>query len=284
MADALSAAGDPVADAVKSIRDTAKWVVVALAGVATAIAAGSQLSSLGALAFGLRLGLAVVAAVCGLLAVGVGIWLTIDMLLPTQIGLPELADSNNDSNRKVREYISNHPEFLQGQANSVGDLQNKYQAAVSDRDRKYAAAEADPANIPATEAANAANRQLVYLSSVVQSLLGFAALQQVLLSFASWRNKMVVVVIVAALAMLAFAWAANPPKPDGTTSLAGAMLSNTVLAGADLQNVDLSGANLRNADLRGAKLNGAKLTGVQWLGATCPDGQKADAVGGACKP
>jgi hypothetical protein len=283
MADELSPTGDPVADAVRSIRDTAKWAVVALAGVGTAIAAGSQLSSIGSLELGWRLVLAVVSVVIGLLAVGVGIWLTIDTLLPTQMGLTELADTNNTANRGVRQYIGDHPELLQGQANDVGQLKDKFQTAVTDRDLKYAAAQTNPSDATIT-AANAANRDLVYLNSVITSLLGFAILQEVRLSFGTWRNKMAVVVVVAALALLAFAWSANPPKAASTTSLAGSVLAGSVLTGADLRNADLSGVDLRHADLRGAKLDGAKLAGVQWAGATCPDGRTAEVEGGACKP
>ena len=234
MADELSPTGDPVADAVKSIRDTAKWAVVALAGVGTAIAAGSQLSSIGALELGPRLLLAIVSAVIGLLAVGVGIWLTIDTLLPTQLGLTELADTSNAATLGVRQYIGLHPELLQGQATDVGQLTDKFQAAVADRDLKYATAQTSPGDPAAIAAARAANRDLVYLNSVITSLLGFAILQEVRINFGTWRNKMALVVLVAALAMLAFAWSANPPKPAGTTSLAGAVLAGAVLTGADL--------------------------------------------------
>jgi hypothetical protein len=284
MADPPSTAADPAADAIKSIRETAKWVVAALAGIATAIAAGSQLSSIGALDFGWRLGLAVLASVGGLLAIGAGIWFTIDMLLPTQIGLPELADNNNAANRDVRKYIADHPELLQGQAGDVATFKEKYERAIADRDQKYAQAQANPTDEPVTNAANAANRDVAYLAPIVQSLLGFAALQQVRLRFSTWRKTMVVITLVAALAMLAFAWAANPPKETANPSMAGATLMNTVLAGADLRNVDLRGADLRGANLRGAKLDGAKLDAVQWAGAICPDGRQSDDIGGSCKP
>ncbi len=143
MTDTPSSAGDPAAEAIKSIRETAKWVVAALAGIATAIAAGSQLSSIGGLELGWRLGLAIVASVGGLLVIGAGIWFTIDMLLPTQIGLAELADNCNAANRAVRDYITSHPELLQGQAQDVAGLKTKYEGAGIDRDQKYAQAQPD---------------------------------------------------------------------------------------------------------------------------------------------
>ena len=253
-------------------------------GGGTAIAAGSQLSSIGALELGPRLVLAVVSAVIGLLAVGVGIWLTIDTLLPTQLGLTELADTSNGATLGVRQYIGMHPELLQGQATDVGQLKDKFQAAVADRDRNTPPHKRTRVTPQPQQRRTPPIENLVYLNSVITSLLGFAILQEVRISFGSWRNKMALVVLVAALAMLAFAWSANPPKPAGTTSLAGAVLVGAVLTGADLRNTDLSGADLRKADLRAAKLDGAKLAGVQWAGATCPDGRTAEVEGGSCKP
>src|SRR5690349_5547590 len=105
MADESAAPIDATTDAVKSIREAAKWVVAGLAGVATAIAAGSQLSSIGSLEIGWRLVLAVSAAVIGLFAVGVGIWRTIDMLIPTQADLPEIANPTDSTTEQMRDYI-----------------------------------------------------------------------------------------------------------------------------------------------------------------------------------
>jgi hypothetical protein len=78
----------------------------------------------------------------------------------------------------------------------------------------------------------------VYLASVVQKLLGFAVLQQVRLGFVRWRNKMAVIAIVTAVALLAFAWSANPPKAISGASTSGATLSTGVYVPA------LSGANV----------------------------------------
>jgi len=238
VADTASTSGDPVADAVRSVRDTAKWVVAGLAGVATALAAGSQLSSIGSLDLGWRLAVAVVAAVTGLMTVGAGIWITVDMLLPTQVGLAELADSKNSANGDVRRYIADHRELLQGQAENVEALKAKYDSKLADRDKKYAAARANIKDEAAVAAANAANAEVVYLASVVQKLLGFAVLQQVRLGFVRWRNKMAVIAIVTAVALLAFAWSANPPKAISGASTSGATLSTGVYVPA------LSGANV----------------------------------------
>lgn len=45
------------------------------------------------------------------------------------------------------------------------------------------------------------------LSDAIQSLLCFAVREKALLGFATWRRKMAVVAVVAALGILAFAWA-----------------------------------------------------------------------------
>jgi uncharacterized protein YjbI with pentapeptide repeats len=95
-------------------------------------------------------------------------------------------------------------------------------------------------------------------------------------------------------------------RPDETTNLSGAILSDAHLSGAnligaDLSNADLSGANLgttdqicsallppgksligadlSNANLKGANISNTDFTGVKWKNTTCPDGTNSDTNG-----
>lgn len=92
---------------------------------------------------------------------------------------------------------------------------------------------------------------------------------------------------VAAVGIVAFAWAANPPAPALSASLRRADLTGADLRGGNLRRVDLtdavlSGADLTNTDLAGADLTNARLDGVVWSGTTCPDGTNSDDAAGSC--
>jgi len=93
---------------------------------------------------------------------------------------------------------------------------------------------------------------------------------------------------VAALGIVAFAWAANPPPESSSVSLRGADLHGADLSGVNLRGADLTGAVLRDVDftgtdLRGANLTGADVSGVTWSGTLCPDGVNSDDSAGSCE-
>jgi uncharacterized protein YjbI with pentapeptide repeats len=88
---------------------------------------------------------------------------------------------------------------------------------------------------------------------------------------------------VAAIGIVAFAWAANPPAKTVTADLRGAKLTGAFLRDADLRNARLDGADLTGADLTGADLTGASLTKVVWSRTTCPDGSVSDENAGTCQ-
>jgi hypothetical protein len=272
-----------IAAGVQGIRDTAKWAVAALAALGVAIAAGSQLSSIGSIADPQRFGFAIGAAVIGLLAVGAGIWLTVDLLLPESVSLPELVHAKPDS--YLGRFLSENPLLLAGEADDVADLAGKSKTAIDRRRDKYKTAEANPGDKEAEALADAADDDVMDLSPVVDRLLAFADFERTRERFSRWRWKVAVGVLVAGLSMVTFAWAANPPKSvSPTVSLRGTSLMGARLVGADLSGVDLSGADLSGADLRGAKLTGATLNNVTWTGAICPDGRKSKQEGGSCNP
>jgi hypothetical protein len=99
--------------------------------------------------------------------------------------------------------------------------------------------------------------------------------------------RSLVAVLVAALGVGMFAWAANPPLIKPGASLRNVDLSGSDLTSANLQNLDLSGSNLEGtdltgADLRGANFEGANLLNVIWSNTLCPDGVNSEEAGGTC--
>jgi uncharacterized protein YjbI with pentapeptide repeats len=101
-------------------------------------------------------------------------------------------------------------------------------------------------------------------------------------------KRLILAAAFAALGIVAFAWAANPPASIAGASLRDANLAGADLTGANLRHADLSGADLSGADLTGATLEGAVLTDanlddVVWSSTVCPDGTTSDKAGGSCE-
>ncbi len=277
------ASASPTAVAIQGIRETAKWAVAALAALGVVIAAGSQLSSIGSISDAPRLFLAALATIIGLFAVGAGIWLTTDLLLPASLSLPELAQVKPGSS--LGRFIADNPLLLAGEADDVADLSQKFQEAITRQRDQNKAAEEHPEDKKAAAIAEQAHEDVMYLSSIVDRLMAYVGFEHVRNKFRSWRLKISISVVVAGLAIVGFAWAGNPPRSaNSTVSLRGASLVGAQLVGADLRGVDLRGVDLSGANLTGADLTGATLDNVKWTGATCPDGRKSEQEGGSCNP
>jgi hypothetical protein len=89
--------------------------------------------------------------------------------------------------------------------------------------------------------------------------------------------------VIAAIGVVGFSWAANPPAPQSASAdLRNARLTGTYLRDVNLRNARLDGADFTGADLTGADLEGASLIGVVWSNTICPDGTDSNANKGTC--
>ena len=115
------------------------------------------------------------------------------------------------------------------------------------------------------------------------AVLAVAQYQVLQAKFRTVMHRLSLGVVVGAVGLGLFAWAANPPDPVPPSAiLSGANLTNSDLRDADLSGVDLTDANLTRANLSGATMTGTKLKGVHWSDTTCPDGSNSDADGDTC--
>jgi hypothetical protein len=97
--------------------------------------------------------------------------------------------------------------------------------------------------------------------------------------FRTLRKQIAVSVLIGAVGIVTFAWAANPPDLDQpAATLRNANLRGADLHGASLRNADLSGADLTQANLFDADLRGAKIDGAIWSATVCPDGVNSDST------
>jgi hypothetical protein len=273
------------ASGIQGLRDTAKWAVAAFAAIGAALAAGTQFSSIGTVQDPSRVISASAAAILGLLAVMFAIWKTVDVLAPGSLSLADLSQLENSSpDDPLLVYLNDHPLLLQHQARTAHGLEEKLKQKADKRDTAYQVAERPGATDDDKKAANVLAEETKYLSAVSTNLLTELSFTRLADRMNKWRLYMTGAVVVAGIALMYFAWAANPGKstPAGF-SLAGADLSGANLAGATLDGADLRGANLTGANLRGASLKDARVDGVNWTKATCPDGKTAEDESGACR-
>jgi Pentapeptide repeats (8 copies) len=271
---------DTLKEANDRIREAAKWLIASAAAVAAALIAGSQLSSIGKLPVAWptsvddsRLWVAGLGAVLALAGVAFIIWCAARLFLPVTVTLKQLDEAWKSAKPEelvpVADFFRENVTYLQG-FDSPGDLI-----------AKQVAAEAKLKSVDDT--GSPAYAELVDLNCREATIADMAQHVLLLSRFKRALRKMAVAAAAAALGILCFAWAANPPDaPTPELDLQNANLAHASLRGVDLSHADLDGADLTGADLTGAKLLGASTDHVIWSGTTCPDKTNSDDHGKTC--
>jgi hypothetical protein len=203
-------AQEPAADqvdfekSVDQVRATTKWILVAFAAVGTVLAAGSQLSSIGQFTWlDLRMWVAVVAIVVVLAAISVSIWFVVGVETAGEVSLRALDPDDI-------KFVNENPALLDGYP-SVEMLRHDYYRYI---DKKYEASQAGN-----QDELNFAMGWVEYLGAVVGQLLDAVRYDRVTRKFAQARNYLIVMSLCAGVAVVTFAWAANP-EPAVTESAA----------------------------------------------------------------
>jgi hypothetical protein len=278
------------------IREAAKWLIGSFAAVGAALIAGSQLSSIGKLPVCLpnsidcgRLWIAGGGAVLALIGVMGAIWTGVRLLAPDRKQSSTLKGDWKPG-RPVYEYFKANPEQLQG-FKDLDDMTSS-EAVAS---KRYDDLDAKLSNASTSER----DKIIEGMEDAAEKLRVVIRRQDDVVSIANhvefvhfFRTKALKALLgaagAAALGIIAFTWAANPPTAVSSVAARGADLAGSDLRGANLQGVDLTGANLRGTDLTGATLKGAtlddaNLTEVVWSGTICPDGTNSDSADDSCE-
>jgi hypothetical protein len=288
------------AAASKESRDAAKWLIGGFGAIGAALAAGTQLSSIGALDDPGRLALAIVAAAVGLMATATAAAITMWVLLPGYTTLSAIARQEREGKHWADlayfgDVVTESPDVAEGYATAVAGpkgLLQSLQTALDDRAEKYKAYleayEAASAETDAKELVfNAADARAAELGRVAHGVANAASYRRLNRGSRPWVVAVVGLALVIGVSLGLFAWAANPKKADqstaggATVSRRGAVITGIDLSGRDLTGVDLEGATLTDVVLRGAQLDDAHLKHVTWNNVTCPDGSVTPA-GGTC--
>jgi hypothetical protein len=265
-----AASTDPLDRGNDRIRDAAKWLVASAAAVGAAMLAGSQLSRIGELGVGwpttvdtARLWVAGAGAVAGLAAVVYAIWSAVQILLPKLVLVSDLDRAWERPPSHLAPVVAQfrrNPKYLQGFA-TPGDI-------IAARD--------------ALIAEHADQARIADLDERITAIEDTATHEALKAEFGRTLRRLMRATAVAAVGIVAFAWAANPPKKTPTADLRGGRFVGAYLRDADLRNAKLDRADFTRADLTGADLSGASISGVTWRGTICPDGTNSDADRGTC--
>ncbi|MFE9846578.1 pentapeptide repeat-containing protein [Streptomyces goshikiensis] len=261
----------------EGIRNAAKWLIASSAAVGAALLAGSQLSNIGKLDWSWRLLVAVLGAAAGLIAVVWAIRLATLLLLPVTVTIDVL----DAEWRKPSKDLAAAVGFFKDEPRQLGKWRSP--ADLRDEERRTKEDLTGAQERKDKDAAEKAQRKLSAIAQWVRSIQRQAQYKTLESRFHRSLKWLVVATGLAAIGIVLFAWASNPPPEKPPT----ANLENARLVGADLRDANLKGAILDHADLTnalltGADLTGASITGTKWTNTLCPDGVNSNAAGNSC--
>lgn len=195
-------AADPLAASLTSLRDTAKWLVTIFGGIAAALIAGAQFSKAGQLQLNdPRLLTAALSALVALVAVGWVIHAALTVLVTGIVSVDELSDESRADRLKAEHAFLRQSTLLADPWTTVKQV----------RDVAFALA----AKQVAGQTLTPIEEWQVSESYRRMELIPFyARYGRALDRFERARWAMLGGGGVAALSLLVFAWAANPPTPD----------------------------------------------------------------------
>lgn len=228
---------NPFATGNQQVRTAATWFIGALAAVATVLLAGVQLTSVGQLTWEDNPGRLSAAGVAALAAIGSVIYAiyrmsTVFAPLSTQMSdvAAEVANPKNSLAKLVNEdsgFLGGYPSFEELRAELV-ERRTKLKTANTDVGKFEAALDtaSDVAGRRAAEVAlqraqaKVARREerVAELRRPINRLAQILGHQQVTQRFVDARTAVLVCAGITAAAVVIFAYAANPPKPEAAVT------------------------------------------------------------------
>ncbi|MFE7553586.1 pentapeptide repeat-containing protein [Streptomyces gardneri] len=263
----------------EGIRSAAKWLIASSAAVGAALLAGSQLSNIGKLDWSWRLLVAVLGATVGLIAVVWAIRLATLLLLPVTVTIDMLDADWQNPGKDLEPAVT----FLKGERRQLGRWRSPGELTAEENRTQEELKDAQ--ELKDKDAAEKAKRRLSAIGQWTRSIQRVAQHKTLEGRFRRYLRWLIAATGLAAVGIVTFAWASNPPPKPPPTPVVN--MENASLVGADLRDADLKGAVLDHADLTDALLTGADLTNasvtdVRWSNTVCPDGVNSNAANNSC--
>jgi hypothetical protein len=205
-------------DAIAQVRAAAQWLAVAFGAVGASVIAGLQLSQLGGLDEGRFWG-AVLSVVVALAGVAAAIWAASEVLLPIA-GTPT-ALRKSPRFDALRKAVRDDPGLLDNVAGNLDELLLENESARQDLLALWKEAAADPENERLRLRYADAQDRVDQLAPIVSDVTGFGIYLHRCDLFTRARKVMLIGALVAVGGAIGFAYFANPSKPNSvaTTSV-----------------------------------------------------------------
>jgi hypothetical protein len=265
-ASGTSTIGD-LSAAREQVRSAARWFIAGLGGIGAVLVAGSQVSSIGALAPGPRFFAALIGVALGLLAILWAIWHVVDVLAGRRWAFEDV----------VSEW--EHAKAAIGTSATISkSVRREYPVATFfiEHPSTLSDYESPSAILQLYKESDPERKGLDDLVELMHEIVEKASTVSLSAQFRASRPRIALGVLLGAGGIILFAWAANPATDDAQPSMRNAILRGVDFKGSSLRGVDLSGADLTGANLADSDLHGAKVEETIWSGTTCPDGSNSD--------
>jgi hypothetical protein len=197
---------------VTTLRETSKWLLTILGGVGAVLAAGVQLSNAGQLDPGWRLWLALAAALATLLFLGLAIRRVVQVLTSGASTLDDLVEEEKGQERGPKEDIRRAKEtgFLVDPYQDVEEFRDAYRDA-----KRQLSEEEQKKPRDAAKVARLRDRVKLLGKQAMPQLFAGVRYYRVRRLFDEAVGALLCWGFLAALGILAFAWATNPaPEPS----------------------------------------------------------------------
>ncbi len=204
-----------VGTAIANLRETAKWIITVLAGVGAVLTAGVQLSNIGRLSLtDPRLWLAVAAAILTLVLIGLAISRAVGVLTGGHVTLDSLVKDETGPDKGPNQDVV--------QAKEAGFLPAHYNDSVARFRDEYRNAKGE---LLKAEAGNNEAQKEKWRREVDE--LGNGVMPQLFAGVRYYRVRrrfdeairwLLGIGFFAALGIITFAWATNPPEPTSDPS------------------------------------------------------------------
>lgn len=184
---------------IEDLRSNVKWTLVAFGAIGTTLLAGSQLSSLGK--FPLqepRLWAAIIFATAALGAAAYAVWSALKVANAGYVEFYNLDPADV-------EYVQRNAALLEG-FGTIDNLRDWYNTVIEER-------HACLTHSPVDEEAQASYEiWFNYLDGLVDTVVSYIHYNRIRQQAEKSRTRLIFASIVAAIALLGFAWAANPKE------------------------------------------------------------------------
>ena len=203
---------------VENFRSNAKWTLVAFSAIGTTLLAGSQLSSIGKFPLNEpRLWAAAAFAVVAMLAATAAVRSALKVANAGYVEFSNLSKADTDFIERE------NPALLEG-FETIENLKGWYALCIEKRFEVISQPAMDQAALANVE------RWFVYLDGLIDNIMSYIHFNKIRQQSEESRGQLIEASIFAAVALLGFAWAANPrieqpvvvlsyPTPEATATL-----------------------------------------------------------------